>query len=149
MDPTALSDQLHGSEKWVLRWLSDIRNFFGDCSFNVLFLIIRLGFMCCTINFVVQSGSILKCYQSRPNKNVRMWYKSHYPKLTCWNKSLRSGTDFASFFMAHVAQMPASPGCMLRASAPDLRGMSQFFLPYRKRCQQNINTVYVNKNTKM
>lgn len=49
--------------------------------------------------------------------------------LTCWKRSRRSATDLASLFIAHVAQMPASPGWIPRASAVSFRGIDHCFLP--------------------
>jgi hypothetical protein len=49
---------------------------------------------------------------------------------TSWNRSRRSETVFASFFIAHVAHMPVSPGWIARESAPPLRSTSHCFLPY-------------------
>lgn len=80
---------------------------------------------CSPYSFVAYYGSISS---GHPGTNAAA-HKSAWSQHTNWNRSRKSATVGASFFMAHVAQIPTSPGLICRASAFPLLGISHFFLP--------------------
>ena len=125
------------SEQRLHCWFAYVLQFSLDLNFNVWLILLGFAaFSCCIIVAgPIEFSRVLDCVNvSRSPKNDERAPLGGQDS-TSSNVSLSSATHLPSFLMSHVAQMPASPGSILRVwaitAAPPVRGARQCFLPWK------------------